>query len=117
MPWHFLASSGGVTNGYGVKTAAASICYWEGDGGGVTLWLDVSNGGAGVELGDRRLEAATVVVRKGQTGETPLGAARGFCRGMCDKPILPAKPLYGSNNWYYAYGRNTSAEASLKDAA
>jgi alpha-galactosidase len=36
---------------------------------------------------------------------------------MCDKPILPAKPLYGSNNWYYAYGRNTSAEASLKDAA
>ena len=117
MPWYFLASSGGVTNGYGVKTGAASICYWQADGGGVTLWLDVSNGGAGVELGDRRLEAATVVVRKGQTGETPLGAARAFCRAMCDKPILPAKPLYGSNNWYYAYGRNTSAEASLKDAA
>ena len=116
MPWYFLASSGGVTNGYGVKTGAASICYWQADGGGVTLWLDVSNGGAGVELGDRRLEAATVVVRKGQTGETPLGAARAFCRAMCDKPILPAKPLYGSNNWYYAYGRNVSAAATLKDA-
>jgi alpha-galactosidase len=117
MPWYFLASGGGVTNGYGVKTGAASVCYWQADEDGVTLWLDVSNGGAGVELGDRLLEAATVVVRKGQIGETPLGAARAFCRMMCDKPILPAKPLYGSNNWYYAYGRNTSAEASLKDAA
>jgi alpha-galactosidase len=36
---------------------------------------------------------------------------------MCGKPLPPAKPIYGSNNWYYAYGRNVSAEASLKDAA
>ena len=117
MPWYFLASGSGVTHGYGVKTGAASICYWQADGGGITLWLDVSNGGAGVELGDRRLEAATIVARKGRAGESPLSAARAFCRAMCEKPILPAKPLYGSNNWYYAYGRNTSAAASLKDAA
>lgn len=117
MPWYFLASGNGVTNGYGVKTGAASICSWQTDGGGATLWLDVSNGGAGIELGERRLEAATVVVRKGRPGETPLGAARAFCRMMCEKPTLPANPLYGSNNWYYAYGRNTSAEASLRDAA
>ena len=58
-----------------------------------------------------------MVERKGQPGEPPLEAARAFCRTMCDQPRLPAKPLYGSNNWYYAYGRNTSAEASLKDAA
>jgi alpha-galactosidase len=117
MPWYFLASGGVVTHGYGVKTGAASVCCWQADGGGITLWLDVSNGGSGVELGDRRLEAATVVVRKGQAGESALAAARAFCRVMCEKPILAAKPVYGSNNWYYAYGRNTSAAASLKDAA
>jgi alpha-galactosidase len=100
-----------------VKTGAASICSWQADAGGITLWLDVSNGGGGVELGERRLEAATIVFRKGHPGESALDAARAFCRMMCDKPILPAQPIYGSNNWYYAYGQNTSAAASLKDAA
>jgi hypothetical protein len=70
MPWYFLASNGAVTHGVGVKTGAASICHWQADAGGVTLWLDVSNGGAGVELGERRLEAATIVLRKGQAGES-----------------------------------------------
>ena len=117
MPWYFLAQDGRATHGFGVKTGAASICYWQADAGGMTLWLDVSNGGAGVELGDRRLEAATIVVRKGRTGESPLGAARAFCQSMCETPRLPGKPIYGSNNWYYAYGRNVSAAATLKDAA
>ena len=98
-----------VTHGYGVKTGAASICCWQADAGGITLWLDVSNGGGGVELGERRLEAATIVVRKGHAGEIPVEAARAFCQAMCEKPTLPAQPIYGSNNWYYAYGQNTSA--------
>jgi len=117
MPWYFLASGGGATNGYGVKTGAAAICCWQADAGGITLWLDVSNGGGGVTLGNRRLLAATLVIQKGQPGETPAAAAHALCRAMCDKPTLPARPLYGSNNWYYAYGQNMSAEASLKDAA
>jgi alpha-galactosidase len=34
---------------------------------------------------------------------------------MCEKPRLPAGPLYGSNDWYYAYGKN-SAKETLRDA-
>ena len=117
MPWYFLTSRGAVTGGYGVKTGASAICCWQADDGGITLWLDVSNGGGGVELGSRRLEAATVVHRPGKPGESPMEAARGFCRTMCDKPRLAAQPIYGSNNWYYAYGKNTSTESILKDAA
>jgi alpha-galactosidase len=117
MPWYFLASANGATTGYGVKTGAAAICCWQADAGGITLWLDVSNGGSGVQLGDRRLHAATLVIRKAQPGETPAAAARALCRQMCDKPALPAYPLYGSNNWYYAYGQNMSTDASLRDAA
>ena len=116
MPWYFLASDGRTAHGYGVRTGAASICYWQADAGGITLWLNVSNGGMGVQLGARRLEAATVVHRAGRAGETPLAAAHAFCRAMCERPILPAKPVYGSNNWYYTYGRNVSAASSLKDA-
>ena len=117
MPWYFLASVGGVTNGYGVKTGASAICCWQADDGGITLWLDVSNGGGGAELGPRRLEAATIVSRQGKAGESAFDAARTFCRMLCDKPLLPAQPIYGSNNWYYAYGKNTSAASILKDAA
>jgi len=117
MPWYFLASGDGVLNGYGVKTGASVVCCWQADDGGITLWLDVSNGGSGVELGARKLQAATIVARKGRAGESPLDAARTFCRTMCEKPLLRAQPIYGSNNWYYAYGRNTSTASILKDAA
>lgn len=41
-------------------------------------------------------------------------AAREFCRMMCTDPILPDFPVYGSNNWYYAYG-DSSEEEILKD--
>ena len=51
MPWYFLAQDGRATHGFGVKTGAASICHWQADAGGMTLWLDVSNGGGAVELG------------------------------------------------------------------
>jgi alpha-galactosidase len=117
MPWYFLACGGGVTNGYGVKTGASSICCWQADDGGTTLWLDVGNGGTGVELAARRLQAATIIARKGKPGESPIDAARAFCRAMCQKPILAPLPIYGSNNWYYAYGKNTSSASILKDAA
>ena len=113
MPWYFLAFDGRTTWAYGVKTGAAAICSWQADDGGITLWLDVSNGGGGVELGSRRLEAATIVEHM---GESPAESARAFCRKMCPKPRLPAQPIYGSNNWYYAYGKNTSAASILKDA-
>ncbi len=116
IPWYFLAYSGRGVDGYGVKTGGASVCYWQVDTGGITLWLDVSTGGSGVQLGDRRLHAATIVTRQAQTGESWLESATAFCRAMCDRPILPFQPVYGSNNWYYTYGNNASAARSLRDA-
>jgi len=116
MPWYFVASNGGVTHACGVKTGSSAICYWQVDAAGVTLWLDISNGGLGVHLGDRRLHAATVVMRTGERGESCFDVATAFCKAMCEHPLLPVNPIYGSNNWYYMYGNNTSAKASLRDA-
>lgn len=114
LPWYFLTSDGQALHGYGVETGAASLCFWQLDPEGVSLWLNVSNGGSGVQLGSRELLAATVVTRQGVPGESSLAAARAFCRSLCDAPRPPVT-LYGSNDWYYAYGHNT-AEQILRDA-
>jgi len=115
MPWYFATWDGAVCHAYGVKTGAGALCFWQLDQEGVSLWLNLSNGGDGVQLGNRRLEAATVVTRAGQPGEPAIFSIREFCRALCEKPRLPAAAVYGSNDWYYAYGKN-SATQTLRDA-
>jgi alpha-galactosidase len=115
MPWYFASWDGAATHAYGVKTGARAFCFWQLDREGVSLWLDVSNGGSGVLLDERTLDGATVVARRGQHGEEPVEAVRQLCRRMCTKPRPPPGPVYGSNDWYYAYG-NSSEEAILRDA-
>jgi alpha-galactosidase len=104
-----------MLHGYGVKTGAGACSFWQVDRDGVSLWLDVSNGGSGVALGERELLAATLVARRAELGEDPMGSARKFCAKLCDKPRLPSSPIFGSNDWYYAYGKN-SAEQIIRDA-
>ena len=115
LPWYFLTWNGKTLDGCGVKTGAAALCFWQVDQDGVSLWLDVRNGGNGIRLGDRRLVAAQVVARSGLPGETPLASARAFCKTMASRPARPCRAVYGSNDWYYAYGKN-SASATLRDA-
>lgn len=110
MPWYFLLNDGSRTHGYGVKTDAAAMCFWQVDGEGISFWLDVRNGAQGVRLGERTLNAATIIVREGQEEESPFAAACAFCRLLCDSPRLPKQPVYGSNNWYYAYGKSSHSE-------
>ena len=117
LPWYFVTSTGdgASVDGYGVKTGARALCFWQLDPQGISLWLDVSNGGSGVILGERVLSAATVVARRGQPGEGAVVAVRQFCKHMCANPRPAPGPVYGSNDWYYAYG-NSSQEAILRDA-
>ena len=114
LPWYFLTLHRETLHGYGVKTGAGALCFWQVDPRGVSLWLDVSNGGSGVALGGRELLAATVVTRRGERTEDAFSSARAFCRRMCEAPRPPVT-LYGSNDWYYAYGHNT-ADQIVRDA-
>ena len=107
MPWYFATSDLRATHGYGVKTGASALCFWQLDSQGISLWLNLSNGGSGVRLGGRKLPAAAVVTREGSDGEDSISAVRRFCALLCDTPRLPAGPVYGSNDWDYAYGKNT----------
>ncbi|HLY40341.1 MAG TPA: hypothetical protein VKR52_03965 [Terracidiphilus sp.] len=115
MPWYFLLLDGNALHGYGVKTDSGALCFWQIDPQGISLWLNVCNGGAGVVLGDRELLAATVVIVRGTPGDPPLRAANTFCQKLCDHP-RPPQVVYGSNDWYYAYGQNSAAQI-VRDAA
>lgn len=116
LPWYFLAFDGSATHGYGVATGASCFAFWQADPSGISLWLDLRNGGSAVRLGSRTLEAAIIRVRRGAPDESPFQSARRFCRQLCAHPRLASAPVYGGNNWYYAYGRNCSAAAIERDA-
>ncbi|BBH24190.1 hypothetical protein Back11_55350 [Paenibacillus baekrokdamisoli] len=115
MPWYFLTNDGTVTNGYGVKTGARSFCYWHLDRDGITFTADVRNGSEGVRLGQRKLTVAEIVGYEGVDKESSFTAATRFCAIMCERPVMPAQPVYGGNNWYYAYG-NSSHQEILEDS-
>ncbi len=115
MPWYFLTYDGKFLNGYGVKTQPAAFSFWQQDPDGITLTIDLRSGGEPVALGQRQLHACTVVTRKGLPGEPLADAAQKFCRVMCPAPRLPQGALFGSNDWNYAYGKNT-ASGILRDA-
>lgn len=114
MPWYFATSDGAICNGYGVKTGARSLCFWQLGPQGVSLWLNVTNGGNGVELGERPLQMATVVTRRGADGEDAMEAIAGLCRTMCARTSRRTTPIYGTNDYCYSYGRST-AETILRD--
>lgn len=113
MPWYFLASNGKETTGCGVMVRPNSFVSFEYDASGVSAWFDVRCGAMGVELNGRELHIGTVVCEH-YTDMTTIEAATNFCSVMCEDPILPKFPVYGGNNWYYAYG-NSSAEEIIED--
>jgi alpha-galactosidase len=119
MPWYFAAHQplSGRTFMAGVKTQPAAFCFWTVDAAGVSLWLDFRNGGGPSRPGDRQIPAATIVALATTRAQSPMAALRQFCRLLCPAPRLPAAPVCGNNNWYYAYGRDFDADAMRRDAA
>ncbi|HEV8630531.1 MAG TPA: hypothetical protein VGV61_09470, partial [Thermoanaerobaculia bacterium] len=107
LPWYFLTFDGQQTHGYGVRTEPGALLYFGLDSAGVTLVADLRCGGVAVRLGDRSLAVASLTTRRGGGEESPFAAARAFCRQMCPNPRLPSAPVFGINDWYYAYGKNS----------
>lgn len=122
LPWYFVARTAHATVACGVHTGAAAFSFWQVDTRGVSLWLDLRNGGEGVLLGDRLLPLATLVWHRGDQQESAFAVTQALCRKMATRVEIPATrgpyslhTLYGSNDWYYAYGNNT-ADGLLRDA-
>ncbi|GAA1522625.1 hypothetical protein [Kribbella lupini] len=119
LPWYWLAhdQQTGATTGMGVDVHPGAFCSWTVDRTGVTLWLDLRNGGGPTQLDGRRLTAA--VVREFADAGTPWktleAATEAMSAHLPDRPDIG--PVVGANNWYYAYGEGFDEKAVLQDAA
>lgn len=107
-PWYLLAHNDNETNCFGVKTGCNTICFWQLAEDKLQLTLDTKNGGNGVQLGERKLHAADIITTKNEDNENVFATARRFCSVMCEAPRLSSLPVYGINDWYFAYGNNSA---------
>ena len=105
MPWYFIATDGEKNYGCGVKTNSDACVFWETDAQGITMVIDTRCGGDGVVLDGKVITAGELVYAE-NTGDC-FDFACDYCKLMCDNPLLPKAPVYGSNNWYYAYGKSS----------
>ena len=108
LPWYCVEHADNNTTCFGVKTGCAAICYWRIADNNLQLNLDTRSGGNGVELGGRMLSAVEIVTTKNESNENVFATVRRFCKQMCYKPRTIAQPVYGINDWYFAYGNNSA---------
>lgn len=113
MPWYCAVYYKEENLGFGVKVRPNSFVNWQTDPSGVTLWLDLRCGTEGFSLHGNTICAAELVEYRAK-GDV-YDFLHEFCARMTDHPVLPNQPVYGFNNWYYAYG-NISADGVLADA-
>ncbi|HVX47524.1 MAG TPA: hypothetical protein VHC49_26785 [Mycobacteriales bacterium] len=115
LPWYWLAHdpATGATHGMGVQVRPRAFCSWTVDAGGVTLWLDLGNGGGPTQPGDREILATTI---HAVTGDDPWNTANELCAVLCPEPPLTTEPVVGCNNWYYAYGAGFDHDVVIGDA-
>lgn len=122
MPWYFAVSngsdssksySGRYTECFGVGVLPDAMCSWEYNGKTIKLFMDVRNGGVAVKLDGRKIHAAKIIFSE-YYDISAFDALCEFCKEMSPAPLKTDKIIYGSNNWYYAYGKS-SKEDILKD--
>ena len=106
-PWYFMEYNAGNTSCFGVKTGANSFCNWQVEDNAVKLILDTRSGGNGVQLGNRTLKAAEIVVIKSKADESAFSTLKRFTKLMCAAARMPKQPVYGINDWYFSYGKNS----------
>ncbi len=113
MPWYFAVHTDTEQIGYGVKVRPDSFIFWQADPSGITLWLDLRCGTNGYALKGKTLTAAELIEYRESQGDA-FSFLQNFCKKMADHPLTVDKPVYGFNNWYYAYG-NISADSVMYD--
>jgi alpha-galactosidase len=116
LPWYCVEHGENGTTCFGAKTGTKSIASWSVSENNLDLNLDTRNGGNGVVLGSRALQAADIITTKNESGENVFATVRRFCGLMCDAPRQVTRPVYGINDWYFAYGNN-SADLILEHTA
>lgn len=114
LPWFCALRESDNTYCYGVKTGCNSFAFFQVDSNGISLFLNLMSGSHGTIVKEPFV-ACELVEYSGNEGESVYSSLKTFMRILCDKPILPKTPIFGTNNWYWAYG-NISREMVLREA-
>ena len=115
MPWYFYALCGNIFAGFGVKVRPDAFCHFKTDKGGIALYIDVRSGGVGCVLEGKEILCCETVCAEYENKEL-LESEKTFTSMLCSGAVFPDKPVYGFNNWYYAYG-HSSAKEILENSA
>ena len=113
LPWFCLARAGERLVCYGVKTGCDCFAFFQLDNHGITLFLNLMSGSIGTDVKEEFV-ACTVTETAGEDNESVYDTARRFMTMLCEKPVLPKAPVFGVNNWYWAYG-NISRDIVLRE--
>lgn len=104
LPWLCYLKGDGRYACYGVKVGPDSFPHWHVDARGITLFINLCCANEGTDLTEP-LVACDVVQYISREGESAYSAAKNLSRLMIDSPKMPKEPIFGVNNWYWAYGR------------
>jgi alpha-galactosidase len=104
LPWFCYVKLKDRFVSYGIKTGADCFGFWNVDKRGVTLFLNLMSASQGVDLKEP-LVACEVTELVGNIGEGAYSVAKRFAKMLCERPVLPKEPIFGVNNWYWAYGK------------
>lgn len=115
MPWYFYALCGKVFAGFGVETKPDAFCHFKTDKGGVSLFIDVRSGGRACILSGKEITCCKLICDEYENEEL-FECEKRFTAKLCSDSLFPDKPIYGFNNWYYAYG-DSSADEILENTA
>lgn len=113
LPWFCLVRTGDSVGCYGVKTGCDCFAFFQVDTRGITLFLNLMSGGRGTVVKES-FSACTVTETVSHSSETVYQTAKRFMSMLCDHPVLPKEPIFGVNDWYWAYG-NISREIVLRE--
>lgn len=114
MPWYMQVDEGGRQSFVGVMTGPAAFAGIRAAARSVTVDIDARSCGGPVRLEGRALEACTLVAEFNHEGPA-FQFQRTMLKRLCPAARLAKEPVYGGNNWYYAYG-DSSREHIIADA-
>ena len=124
LPWYFAVSNGSdsspdfagrLTECFGVMTQPDAFCCWKYSPDEIKLLIDVRNGGKPLDAEGKTIHAADIIFAE-YRDISAFNALKAYCAVLSPAPLKTSQIIYGSNNWYYAYG-NTDFDEFMKDAA
>lgn len=116
MPWYFYAAKFEIFAGFGVKVRPDAFCYFKTNPSGITLVMDVRSGGRECILNGREITCCETVCAEFEPENGIFNNEKSFVALLTDGAVFPERPVYGFNNWYYAYG-DSSAEEIIENTA